>query len=172
MSDRSPSAIVDRFDAPLGAGERLTTLAALVIGIGGTTVLGVVLTVRTGDVRWLFASLPVTIGFFVLGRLAPAGYRLGSAGVHIERKAGDRVIPYGVIRAVDREPRPVGGVSATASRGLFGWFGRFWNGRLGMYQLFVTDRQRLVWLHTDRGFVGISPARADEFVERLRARLG
>jgi hypothetical protein len=43
--------------------------------------------------------------------------------------------------------------------------------RLGFYRLFLTNRDSVVWLATDDGWVGLSPARPAEFVERLRSRL-
>lgn len=62
-------------------------------------------------------------------------------------------------------------MSAFASRGLFGHFGRFWNASLGHYRLYVTNPEAVVWLTTDGGWVGLSPDRPDEFVRRLRERL-
>jgi hypothetical protein len=136
------------------------------------TAFGIVWTVRTGEPHWLFLSLPFTLMLFVLARLAPVAYRLAGDGVHVERKFGDRVIPYRDIVAVDREPRRVRGLSMFASDGLFGRFGTFWNPRLGFYQLFLTNTDTVVWLGTRRGWIGLSPDRPDEFLERLRARLG
>ena len=116
-------------------------------------------------------GVPFTVVLFVLGRCAPTGYRLGAAGLEVERRAGAHVIPYRRIRAVDREPRTLGGLSLLGSRGIFGHFGRFWNVRLGTYRLYLANRDSVVWLATDDGWVGLSPDRPDEFVERLRARL-
>jgi len=148
------------------------TFAAVLLGIVGTFILGVGLMATSGDPRWLFLSLPFTALLVAVGRYAPTGYRLAADGVHVERRAGARVIPYRTIRAVDREPRPLHGFTVLACRGVFGRFGRFWNARLGLYRLDVTDARSVVWLTTDRGLVGLSPARPDEFVEALRRRLG
>jgi hypothetical protein len=160
-----------RFDAPLGTRERLSALAAIVVIVGGSIVVGVVMTARTGDLRWLFVSLPFTLMLLLAARLAPSGYRLAADGVHVERKAGPKVIPYEAIRAVDREPRSPRGVTVTGSNGLFGRFGRFWNPRLGLYRLFLSNTETVVWLTTREGLVGLSPDRPDEFVERLAARV-
>ena len=89
----------DRFAATLGSSERRVTVAAVALGVVGTTVVGLVLTVRSGEPAWLFLSLPLAL------------------------------------------------------------------------ILFVTNRESLVWLDTDRGWVGLSPDQPDEFVERLRARV-
>jgi hypothetical protein len=91
--------------------------------------------------------------------------------VHSARRAGPVLIPYRRIRGADREARPVAGVSVFGSQGVFGRFGRFWNMRLGVYRLFLTNRDTIVWLATDDGWVGLSPDRPDDFIARLRARL-
>lgn len=135
------------------------------------TILGIVFTVQSGDPRWLFAGLPFTLVLFVAGRFAPTGYRLAGDGVQIERRAGAKAIPYRKIHGVDREERRVNGITALGSNGVFGRFGRFWNPRLGFYRLYLSNRANLVWLATDDGWVGLSPDRPEEFVERLHGRL-
>ena len=120
----------------------------------------------------MFVALPFAIILFVAGLYAPNGYRLAPDGVHVERKAGAKVIPYRRIRAVDREPRRLQGMSVTASKGIFGRFGRFWNSSLGLYTLYLTNGDNVVWLSTDAGFIGLSPDRPDEFVENLRRLIG
>jgi len=137
----------------------------------GVSILGVAFAVKTGNPRWMFLSLPFAVILFVIGRYAPQGYRLAADGVHVERRAGPRVIPYRTIRSTDRVARPLAGVSVTASKGLFGRFGRFWNSTLGSYRLFLTNRDTVVWLQTTTGLIGISPDRPDEFVALLRTRI-
>lgn len=139
--------------------------------VGVLTVGGIVVAVQRSDPRWFFLSLPFTLMLFVMGRYAPTAYRLAPDGVRVERRAGAVVIPYRRIRGVDQESRPVAGMSIFGSQGVFGRFGRFWNLRLGMYRLFLTNRDAVVWLATDDGWLGVSPDRPDEFVDRLQARL-
>jgi len=135
------------------------------------SVLGIVFAVQSGDARWIFLSLPFSLVLFVLGRYAPTGYRLATGGVHIERRAGPRMIGYETVREVDRTPRRIAGTTVFGSRGVFGRFGRFWNSSLGFYTLFLTNTTAIVWLGTTEGWIALSPDRPDEFVERLRARL-
>lgn len=115
--------------------------------------------------------MPLTLALLLMARFAPVGYRLASEGVYVERRAGPKVISYRDIRSVDRAPRPLAGITMMGSNGVFGRFGQFWNLRLGFYRLFVSDRGKVVWLQTTRGWIALSPDRPDEFVERLRARL-
>jgi hypothetical protein len=149
----------------------MSTLSAVALGVVGMTVLGLVLTIRTGEPHWLFASLPFGLLLFVIGRFAPNGYRLAADGIHVQRRMRDAVIPYRSIRAVDRVSRPLGGLTIFGSKGVFGRFGRFWNSRLGLYRLFLTNADGVVWLDTTDGWIALSPDRPDEFVARLEARL-
>lgn len=151
--------------------ERWSTIAAVVLGVVVFTVAGLAFAIKTGDPRWMFFSLPFTLLLFVTGRYAPTGFRLAGDGVHVERRAGPKVIPYRTIRAADDAPRPVTGMSMFGSRGVFGRFGRFWNGSLGHYRLFLTNGHDVVWLDTVDGWVGLSPDRPQQFLEQLRARL-
>lgn len=139
--------------------------------MGVLTIVGIVCAMKRRDPRWMFLSLPFTLMVFVMGRYGPIGYRLAADGIRVERRAGAVVIPYRRIRGVDRESRSVVGMSIFGSQGVFGRFGRFWNMRLGFYRLFLTNRDTVVWLATDDGWLGLSPDRPDEFVGRLRAHL-
>jgi hypothetical protein len=161
----------DHFGATLGNSERWSSIAAVILGVAGMFVLGIVIAVRSGDPRWLFLSLPLTLMLFVTGRYAPTGYVLASDGVHVLRRAGPRRIPYRSIKGADRMPRPLRGMSIFGSRGVFGVFGMFWSTRLGFYRLFLTNRTGVVWLLTTDGLVGLSPDRPDEFLARLRPRI-
>lgn len=139
--------------------------------IGGTIVGGLAMMIRTHDFRWLLLSLPFSLMLLIAARLAPTGYRLAPDGLHVERKAGRKLIAYGDIRAVDRAPRSVTGLTFAGSNGLFGRFGAFWNPRLGFYRLFLSNTQTVVWLSTSKGWVAVSPDRPEEFCARLDARL-
>ncbi|HXH84576.1 MAG TPA: PH domain-containing protein [Candidatus Tectomicrobia bacterium] len=147
------------------------TIGAVLVGVVALTVLGIAVAVDRGDPRWMFLGLPFSIVLFVAGRYAPVAYRLEADGVHVERRAGDAVIPYGAIREADRAPRQVRGMTVLGSRGVFGTFGRFWNAALGLYRLHLSNTDGVVWLRTPGGWIGLSPDRPDEFLERLRRRL-
>jgi Bacterial PH domain len=143
-----------------------------VLGCVVLSIVGVAMTARSGDPSWLLVGVPFTLGLWLFGRYAPAGYTLGDDGVQVHRKAGVLVIPYRTIRACDGERRSVSGLTMFGSRGIFGHFGRFWSPRLGNYRLYLTNLRDVVWLATDDGWIGLSPERPLEFLERLRRRLG
>jgi len=139
--------------------------------VGGTTVLGLVMMIRSHDLRWLLIGLPFLLMLLVLSRFAPSGYRLGVDGVHVERKVGPKVVRYRDIRTVDQTRRSLKGLTFGGSNGLFGRFGRFWNPRLGFYRLFLSNTASIVWLGTSDGWVAVSPDRPEEFAAAVRARL-
>jgi hypothetical protein len=74
----------------------------------------------SGDPSLLILPLPFLLGLWVVQGLAPAGFTLEAEGVRIERRWLSRLIPYARIRAVDREPRAIGGFGAVGLNGLFG----------------------------------------------------
>ena len=125
----------------------------------------------SGDPSLLILPLPFLLGLWVVQGLAPAGVTLEADGVRIERRWLSRLIPYRLIRAVDREPRPVGGFGAVGLNVLFGSQGPRWNRRTGWHYLAITNTTDLVYLHTAGGLVVLSPSRPDEFAVSLRRRL-
>jgi hypothetical protein len=131
----------------------------------------VVLMARSGDPAWLLVSLPFALVVWLFGRYAPTAYTLGADGVQVHRRAGIVVIPYRTILDADAESRSLAAITTFGSRGIFGHFGRFWSPRLGNFRLYLANRRDVVWLATDRGWVGLSPDRPQEFLARLRRRL-
>jgi hypothetical protein len=131
----------------------------------------VILAIGSAKPLWLVLGAPLALGFLLMARFAPLGYRLAADGVHVERRAGPVVIAYRDIHSVDRAPRPLVGLSVLGSNGVFGRFGQFWNLKLGFYRLFVTDGGKVVWLQRARDWVALSPDRPDEFVARLSGKI-
>ena len=125
----------------------------------------------SGDPSLLILPLPFLLGLWVIQGLAPVGFTLEAAGVRIERRWLSRLIPYVLIRGVDREPRAIGGFGAVGLNVLFGSQGPRWNRRTGWHYLAITNTTDLVSLHTRGGPVVLSPSRPDEFAARLRDRL-
>ena len=141
------------------------------LGFGVPFVLSVAMVATSGDPSLLILPLPFLLGLWVVQRLAPAGFTLEADAVRIERRWLSRLIPYALIRGVDREPRPVGGFGAVGLNVLFGSQGPRWNRRTGWHYLAITNTTDLVYLHTVGGLVVLSPSRPDEFAARLGRRL-
>ena len=162
----------ESFSASLGTRQRVI---AGVFGIGlGVLVpflLSVALVAATGDLLLTIFPLPFLGAVWAIQGLSPAGYTLEARGVRLERRWLPRRLPYSTIQAVDRTPRPIGGLLALGLNALFGSHGLRWNPRTGLHYLAITNTRDLVYLHTRRGLVVISPGRPDDFVAALTARL-
>ena len=141
------------------------------LGFGVPFLLSVVMIATSGDLSLLILPLPFLLGLWVIQGLAPAGFRLEPDGLRIERRWLSRLIPYRLIRSVDREPRALGGFGAAGINGLFGSQGPRWNPRTGWHYLAITNTTDLVYVHTVAGLVVLSPSRPDEFAARLREKL-
>jgi len=146
-------------------------VVGLGLGVGVPIVLSVALLASTGDPVFVIFPLPFLGLVWAIQGLAPTGFTLEGRGVRIERRWLPRRLPYSGIRAVDRTPRPIGGLLALGLNGLFGSSGLRWNPRTGLHYLAITNTRDLVYLHTARGLVVISPSPPDEFVTELSARL-
>jgi Bacterial PH domain len=141
------------------------------LGFGAPFVLSVAMVATSGDPSLLILPLPFLLGLWVVQGLAPAGFTLEADGVRIERRWLSRLVPYALIRGVDRTPHAVGGVGAVGLNVLFGSQGPRWNRRTGWHYLAITNTADLVYLHTAGGLVVLSPSRPDEFAVRLSRRL-
>jgi PH (Pleckstrin Homology) domain-containing protein len=140
-------------------------------GFGGPFLLSVAMVATSGDPSLLILPLPFLCGLWVIQGLAPAGYTLEPDGIRIERRWLSRVIPYGLIVRVDREPRAIGGFGAVGLNGLFGSQGLRWNRRTGWHYLAITNTTDLVHVHTRGGLVVLSPNRPDEFTASVARRI-
>ena len=134
-------------------------------------VLSVAMVATSGDPSLLILPLPFLCGLWVIQGLAPAGFTLEIEGIRIERRWLSRLIPYALIRAVDREPRAIGGFGAVGLNSLFGSQGPRWNRRTGWHYLAITNTTDLVYVHTLGGIVVLSPSRPDEFTASVDQRI-
>lgn len=160
------------YPAVLGKRQRLLAgVLGLGLGIGVPIALSTVLVASTGDPSLLILPLPFIGLMWAIQGLAPAGFSLDADELWIERRWLRRRIPYASITAVDRRPRRVGGLFALGGNGLFGAHGVRWNRSTGWHYLAITNTEDLVYLHTSRGLVVVSPSRPDEFVAALSRRL-
>jgi len=160
------------YPAVLGTRQRIVAgVLGLGLGVGVPIAASVVLMATSGDPVFVIFPLPFLGLVWAIQGLAPAGFTLEERGVRIERRWLTRRLPYAGIRAVDRTARPIGGLLALGLNGLFGSYGLRWNPRTGFHYLAITNTRDLVYLHTSRGLVVISPSQPDEFVTTLSARL-
>lgn len=161
------------FSAPWDRTVRLVTGVVLAVLVGVGVMLYVTFrSVEASDLG--LAALELLLLGILLASylLAPRGYRIEGGALLIRRPIGPVRIPIGRIRRVEKLPPEAikGAVRTFGNGGLFGFYGRFRNKRLGSFRMYVTDRSRLVLVEADHLYV-LSPDRPDMFVETLQARL-
>jgi hypothetical protein len=160
------------FPATLGRKQRLVAgVLGIGLGFGVPFLLSVAMVATSGEMSLLILPLPFLGALWAIQGLAPSGYTLEEEGVRLERRWARRLIPYDRIVRCDRRPRPIGGLLAAGVNGLFGSHGPRWNSRTGWHYLAITNTTDLVFLETRGGLVVLSPARPDEFVSELSARI-
>ena len=146
-------------------------VVALGLAIGVPIVTSAWLVAVTADPVFVIFPLPFIGAVWLIQGMATTGYRFEDRGVRIERRWLSRRLPYTAIRDVDRVQRPIGGLLALGLNGLFGAWGLRWNRRTGLHYLAIANTHDLVYVHTVRGLLVLSPERPDEFVAQIRRRL-
>jgi hypothetical protein len=122
--------------------------------------------------QWAFVVTCVVLGPSVAAALfAPLGYEVRPHAVVIRRLARNRVIPLGMIREL-RQVRleEIGfGLQVGACCGFLGWFGPFYNPRLGSFWAYVGNQKDWVLLTlTDGTKIVVSPCRPKAFLKAAR----
>jgi hypothetical protein len=168
---------VTRFEAPwdrqllLGSAILGSVMAALAAGV---LALGLALSRGDLELLWPFLVGPVLIALVVAGAwlLAPRGFAIEGRDLVVLRPIRPVRIPLQEIRAV--EPLPPEAVAFAlrvgGNGGMFGYYGQFWNRRLGSFRMYATRRSGLVRVGTGREVFVLSPGDPEAFVDALLAR--
>lgn len=125
---------------------------------------------QTGYIVWLVAcGLAGPVVTALTFAWAPRRYRVTPRAIVIQRWVGAVVIDRHTIRRVTALDAAdlKGSLRLWGSGGLFGYYGRYWNRRLGHFRLYATQRRELVVIEADRTYV-VSPHAADAFIEAAR----
>lgn len=159
--------------------KRLKVLTAVVV----TAILGVgAMTLWTASRAAAAGAsvVPVLVSAAVCGCIiavsalyAPRGYALDATALRVQRRAGELEIPLASITAVRRADREElrGSIRTFGVGGLFGYFGRFYNSRLGGYRMYATRSSDYVLVTTNKGPVLLTPAEPDRMVAAIEQRL-
>lgn len=103
---------------------------------------------------------------------SPRGFALTTSGILIKRIVKSILIPYSEISNVRRISWTWKGTRLGASGGLFGFFGLFHIKSLGRVWMYVTDRNKMIYIEVKQGkkFL-ISPDDPQVFLEKLKSML-
>jgi hypothetical protein len=164
-----------RFAAPWDRTNRVSTVVAAAVLVAVPLVVAA-LTARAEEglaraaAALTAAAAAATLGF--AWALGPKGYAIAGDAVVVERPLRPVRIPLQAIHAVG--PLPDGALRGSAkvagSAGLFGWYGRFWNRRLGSFRAYATRRRGLVLVEAGGHRYVLSPDPPDRFVEAVLSR--
>jgi hypothetical protein len=151
-------------------------VVTLVLGVGAMTLWTAARAASSGGLSLVpaLASAAVCAAIIVGCALyAPQGYALDATALRVQRRAGGLDIPLASITAVRRAEREElrGSIRAFAVGGLFGYFGRFYNTRLGGYRMYATRSSNYVLVSTNKGPVLLTPAEPDRMVAAIEQRL-
>jgi len=153
---------------------------AILLGVGAMLLLGGMQNLAVAPAAGIFLLIGAGLciaGVPLLAVFAPRGYLLCPQGVVISRIAPDIVIPFADIATVEiipaGSPALRGVIRTLGVGGAFGYYGRFWNRRLGEFRAYITRTGPVVVLRRTRGEpVLISPDDVHAFAEALQARMG
>ncbi len=116
----------------------------------------------------------LTPGLILMGTLpfVVRGYLVGEHELTIIRLGWRNRIPFADIVSAEADPSAMNGsLRVFGSGGLFGFFGWFWNRRLGRYRAYCTDLSHSVVVQLREGHIVLSPDDPAQFVAELQARL-
>jgi Bacterial PH domain len=164
-----------RFPAPWDRTNRVSTTAAIlvltaVVIAAGALTAAIDAAAAPVVVAIVAASVAATLG---LGwALAPKGYALLGDQLRIERPLRAIEIPLRTIHAAVALPDGAlkGSLKVMGSSGFFGWYGRFWNRKLGAFRAYATRRDGLVLVDAGADRFVLSPEPVGPFVEALLSR--
>ena len=147
-------------------GLALVAVAAFLVRLGAATET----TGATALTALVVAVLASTLG--LAWALAPKGFSIEAGRLRVERPLLPIDVPLAAIRAAGALPDGTfrGSLRLAGSSGLFGYYGRFWNRRLGAFRAYATRRTGLVLVEAAAGRFVLSPEPPDRFLDALLSR--
>lgn len=124
-----------------------------------------------GRVLPIVVTLVLLGSFGIVALFVPVSFEVRSDGIVVKRIGWDVVISRGEIRGIRRvEPEEARFAwRLFGSGGLFGWFGLFYNGRLGDFWAYAGNREDLVLLTRTNGEkIVVSPYPPDAFIAAVQ----
>lgn len=160
-----------RFGAPWATVVKIVTVAtcALLAGVTACGLVGLPAAVpRLASTILVVLPIAILLGtlpFMVLG------YVLRDDEMLIERLGWANHIPLSTVVSATADADAIrGSIRLCGSGGLFGFFGWFRNGRLGVYRAYGTDPKRCVVMKLTHRTIIVTPDDPQRFVAELTAR--
>lgn len=155
------------YDAPRNATTNAITIFVIAL-FGCIPILATLLNDRAP----MFIVMPLLAGLLIVTWLfAPKKYEVSKSELTICRPAGDLHIPRTEIRGARLlEKDDLRGLLRTfGNGGLFGFYGRFWNRKLGHQRWYASRNTDLVAVQTGSALLVLSPEHPSDFVNEISA---
>jgi Bacterial PH domain len=154
------------FTTSLDKFNKITTIIFSVILIS-VLAPGFFISPENGQDIFKYAAIPLIIVFVIVYLLRPNNYSISSDKLLIHRIFKDVVIDRNSIQSVQEidESKVENSIRTFGVGGLFGNFGKFWNGKLGNMTWYVTRKNNFVLVETkDQKKIILTPDKPEEFV--------
>lgn len=100
---------------------------------------------------------------------APRRYSIDRTNISIHRGIGDIQIPLSEVKDVRKDPSGFfEAIRVFGVGGMFGYYGRFYSGKLGHYTAYVTNGKNAVIIESKKVKYMISPNNPEAFVNRVK----
>ncbi len=108
---------------------------------------------------------------YVARALAPRGYLLNDVELVVDRAMRPITVPLREIREFGRVEDGLlrRSLRMMGTAGYYGYYGLFWNRRLGKFRLYATRTRDLVSVRTDKTLYVLSPEDSEDFLSSLGA---
>jgi len=124
---------------------------------------------------WMVPVLLAAMGLtaWLTKAMAPRGYELDDIELRIDRAVRPITVPLRDILEVTRLEDGLLRRSARlmGTSGFYGYYGLFWNRKLGRYRAYATRLNGLVGVRTERTLYALSPDDPEDFIATLGALL-
>ena len=160
--------------------DRLVKTVTVSLWIGLPVIDGIILftmfssTQVSPEIRLMTGILLISVTVMILGvtyLFSATNYILASNGLTIQRPIRQSIIRYEEIRDVRKMNWTWRMVRLGGSGGLYGYFGLFQISRIGKVLMYVTNKDRVIYIQTKEKQYAISPDNPDDFLLTLKQHL-
>jgi hypothetical protein len=156
------------YDAPRNTATNAITICVIAL-FGCIPILATLLNDRAP----LFIVMPLLAGLLIVTWLfAPKKYEITPSELFVRRPGGDVRIPLRDIRGARLlQKDDLRGLLRTfGNGGLFGFYGRYWNRRLGTQRWYASRNSELVAIQTSTRLLVLSPEHPADFVNEINSK--
>lgn len=126
------------------------SLTLMTVGIWILVLAAITITIIVDHSAGVWISCLMPLLLLVPAFMSPARLIIDDKGITIKKIYGKVFIPIGAIvevRTISKEERSKS-IRIFGSGGLYGYFGDFWNEKIGDYKLYATEKRDMIYVKT------------------------